>query len=665
MLQGHEGMREPGVAEDGVAVRILSAFTARNVSAAFALWAALFTDARISRAAEPPRPNILLIVADDLGYSDLGCFGGELGTPCLDRLAQRGVRFTNAMVNPMCVVTRTSLLTGQTHVQSDNYRNSYPIAAILRDHGYRTSLSGKWHQPGNPLDAGFDHFYGFLEGEINSWNGTSNGKPVIQTNRGPPLAVGPAWYASDAFATDCLTQIDEAVEAGSPFFCYLAFNAPHGPHHAPRRNVEKYAHRFDAGWDVMRRDRYHRMIAKGIVNERFRLSKPEAEVRRWNELPRSVQRLESRRFQAYAGMVDRMDENIGRVLDHLDRRGLTDNTIVIFFSDNGGDYGHGDSQTASKEVPWSASGPRPAHANGWAMLKATPFRWYKSSAFQGGVATPLIVAWPRGLAGTPGSIQRQRAHVSDWYPTFLELAGAAVPAQVEPGGLGALVGNSLVPVFSDPGLAELAVHNRIIWEYEGISKGLVRDQWKIVSINDGPWRLFDLATDPAEADDLAGTRPEVRDELSREWFAFEERFPWCPEAWRRPLIPDQQGWGLHRLRLVMPVVSITPAMAATDVPLETTLQFTFSKPPVIQKTGEASFRLYSSRDPSTPIYVFGESHEGLATVENNTLTLGGLPRLEPDTTYFVRADGGWITAGGTPVGPINDGSIWYRFRTRP
>lgn len=616
-----------------------------------------------SLAAEPPRPNILLIVADDLGYSDLGCFGGDLDTPALDRLAERGVRFTNAMVNPMCVVTRTSLLTGQTHTQSNNHRNSVPIAAVLRDCGYHTSLSGKWHQPGNPLDAGFEHFYGFLGGEINSWDGTTNGKPVIQTDRGPPVPVAPGWYASDAFATDCLSSIDTAVEAGKPFFCYLAFNAPHGPHHAPRPNVEKYANRFGAGWDAMRRDRHRRMIEAGIIDERYQLSEPEAEVRRWSELPRDVQRLESRRFQAYAGMVDRMDENIGRVLAHLDSRGLTDNTLVVFFSDNGGDYGHGDSQVADKEVPWATAGPRPAHANGWAMLKATPFRWYKSSAFQGGVATPLIVAWPRGLTAAPGSLLRQRVHVTDWYPTFLELAGAAVPTEVAKGSLGELMGNSLVPVFRNPALSELAVHNRIIWEYEGVSKGLLRDHWKIVSINDGPWRLFDLATDPAEAHDVAAEEPEVCDALSREWFAFEGQFPWAAAAWRQPLRPEQQGWGLHRLQHSMPVVSMTPAMAAIDVPLETTVRFEFAGKPVIRPKGDASFRLFSSRDPSRPVYVFGKGGEGSATIENNTLTLSGLPTLEPDTTYFVRADAGWISVGGKPVGPINDGSVWYRFRT--
>jgi len=615
-------------------------------------------------ADEPRRPNILVIVADDLGYSDLSCFGGDIPAPALSHLADQGVRFTNYLVNPMCVVTRTSLLTGQNHTQSNGHRNSVPIAGVLRDHGYRTSISGKWHQPGNPLDAGFDHFYGFLGGEINSWTGVNRNVPVIQTDRQPPEPVSPGWYASDAFTNDCLNQIDAAVEADQPFFCYLAFNAPHGPHHAPRKNVEKYAGAFDAGWTEMRENRYQRMLAMGIIDDRHRLTDPEAEVRRWDELPEATQKLESRRFQAYAGMVDRMDENIGRVLDHLETLSLTDDTLVIFFSDNGGDYGHGDSKTAEIETPWAAQGPRPAHANGWALLKSTPFRWYKSSAFQGGVASPLIVSWPNGLNAAAGSIQRQRLHVTDWYPTFLDLAGAAVPDLVAHDDTNRLMGSSILPLWRDSGLPELAIHNRVIWEYEDVSKGLLKDHWKIVSINDGPWLLFDVANDPAESVDVSADHPDIRTRLAAEWFAFEEHFPWLHDDWHQAVKTDQQGWGFHRLKLALPITSLAPRMSATDTPLQTDIRLTFASKPTLKPRNNASFRLYSCRNPTTPVYEFGRSGSGTASIENNTLVLRGIPLLQPDTTYFVVADPGWINVGGRPAGPINDGSIWYRFRTR-
>ena len=200
-----------------------------------------------SAAAADVRPNIVLIVADDLGYSDLGCYGGEIDTPNLDRLAAEGVRFSQFHVNPMCVVTRTSLMTGHTHSQSDQYRRSLPVARLMRKAGYATSLTGKWHQPGDPLDAGFDSFYGFLHGQIDSWTGYTAGKPAIQRDRQPPKPVEPGWYSSDAFTDNAIAQIDSAVDQGRPFFTYVAYNAPHSPLHAPRENVREVL-RAISGW---------------------------------------------------------------------------------------------------------------------------------------------------------------------------------------------------------------------------------------------------------------------------------------------------------------------------------------------------------------------------------------------------------------------------------
>jgi arylsulfatase len=323
-------------------------------------------------------PNILLIVADDMGYSDVGCFGGEIDTPAIDKLAAQGARFTDFFVNPMCVVTRTSLLTGHEHSQSNGYKHSLPLPRLLTKAGYHTSISGKWHQPNNPLDAGFDSFYGFLKGEINGWKGTyaDNKTLAIQTDRQSPKQVPKDWYCSDAFADHAIRQIDQAIESGKPFFSYVPFNAPHGPLHAPRENVEKYYGRFDAGWDRLREKRMERMLELGLIDDRFASNTPEAEVCRWDELPKSVQQLESRRFCAYAGMVDRMDENIGRLIDHLEEKKVLDDTIVIFFSDNGGNYSHGAIENYANEKPWSPDGPRPACATGWGRLMNTPFSWY-------------------------------------------------------------------------------------------------------------------------------------------------------------------------------------------------------------------------------------------------------------------------------------------------
>jgi len=607
-------------------------------------------------------PNILLIVADDLGYSDLGCYGGEIETPNLDRLAAEGIRCAQFHVNPMCVVTRTSLMTGHTHCQSDQYRRSLPVARLMREAGYATSITGKWHQPGNPLDAGFDSFYGFLGGQIDSWTGKTAGEPAIQQDCLQPQPVPSAWYSTDAFTDRAIQQIDAACEQNKPFFTYVAYNAPHSPLHAPRGNVEKYYETYRVGWDVLRGRRYERLREMGLIDQRFVMTEAEAETPRWSELSAEMQGIESRRMAAYAGMVDRLDENIGRLLDHLRKSGLEDNTLVLFFSDNGGDYGNGDIRTYHLEVPWQPGG-HPYSATGWAYLKCTPFRWYKSSAFEGGVSVPLILRWPQGLGGQPGSILSQRLHVTDLYPTFLELAGAAYPSMEGDRALEPLYGKSLLPLLHDPSLAEYAIHEEIFWAFNFTGKGLVRGDWKISSISDGPWKLFNIARDPAESTDLAAALPEQLQVMNDRWFEFAGQRTVMPASWREPLRKRQEGWGFHRLRMVMPAFDIAePRESATDVPLDSGLSFTFSRPISFAKSQGKTIRLYAVKDPDRPIWQ-ADPEPGHPAEGTPTVSFRDLPRLEANTTYFVLTDPHWITLGGRPAGALNDGAFWYRFRT--
>ncbi len=607
------------------------------------------------------KPNILLIVVDDMGWSDPGCFGGEIDTPSIDRLAEQGVRFTEYHVNPMCVVTRTSLMTGHTHSQSDNYRRSLPIARLMRQAGYATSIAGKWHQPGNPLDAGFDSFYGFLDGQIDCWTGKESGRDQIRRDRGNPEPVPDGWYSTDAFTDEAIRQIDAAGEAGKPFFTYLAYNAPHSPLHAYEEDVEKYVERYEAGWESLREERFERMMKMGLIDERYVNTPPNGEVRRWNEIPEAFQALESRRMAAYAGMVDRMDWNIGRLLEHLCRKGLDDNTLVIFFSDNGGDYGNGNIRTDHLPEPWKP-GDKPYASNGWAYLKNTPFRWYKSSAEEGGVSSPLIVRWPAGLKSAPGSILKQRLHVTDLYPTFLELAGVDYPQTDGDRTLEPLFGNSMLPLLKDPSLPKYAIHDEIFWAFNFTGKGLVQGDWKISSISDGPWRLYNIADDPAESKNLAAAMPEKLDALSARWFDFAENHTAMPPGWREPLKDYQEGWGFHRIRMAMPAYeSAIPHMAQTDVSCDTDLTFNFSKPISFENSNGKTIRLYAVGDIDNAVWQAdpqpGDPGEG-----KNTVTFD-LPELEPETTYFLLADPGWITLGGKPAGPLNDGAYWYRFRT--
>jgi len=611
---------------------------------------------------EEAKPNILLIVADDLGYSDLGCYGGEVDTPNLDRLAATGVRFSQFHVNPMCVVTRTSLMTGHTHCQSDRYRRSLPVARLMREAGYATSITGKWHQPGNPLDAGFDSFYGFLGGQIDSWTGSTAGRPAIQRDRQSPKPVASGWYSSDAFTDDAIAEIDLAVEQGKPFFSCVAYNAPHSPLHAPRENVEKYYDRYRAGWDVLRQQRFDRQMEMGLIDSRYVLTQAEAEVPRWSELPEEMQTIQSRRMAAYAGMVDRLDENVGRLLEHLRKRGVEEDTLVLFFSDNGGDYGNGDIRTYHQEVPWQPGGESYA-ATGWANLKCTPFRWYKSSAFEGGVSVPLIVRWPGELQGPGGSILSQRLHVTDLYPTFLDLAGVSYPAEDGNRSLTPLYGRSMLPLWCDRSLSEYAVHDEIFWSFSFTAKGLVHGDWKISSINDGPWKLFNMADDPAESTDLAVEMPGRLQTLNDRWFEFAEHHTAMPSSWRMPLQEHTEGWGFHRLRMIMPSFeSATPPQAATDVPLDTDLAFTFSQPLSFANSKGKTIRLYAVKNPGRVLWQ-ADPEPGHPADGTRGVTFDDLPRLEPNTTYFLLSDRQWITLGDTSAGALNDGAFWYRFRT--
>lgn len=611
------------------------------------------------------RPNILLIVADDLGYSDLGCYGGEIDTPQIDRLADQGVRFTQYHVNPMCVVTRTSLMTGHTHSQSDNYRRSLPIARLMQQAGYATAIVGKWHQPGNPLDAGFESFYGFLGGEIDAWTGKHAGKHAIQRDFGNPEPVPDGWYSSDAFTDEVIRQIDSAVDQEKPFFTYLAFNAPHSPLLAPRENVEKYTKRYETGWDDLREQRFKRMKRMGLVDDRYVMTQADGEVRRWDELPQDFQELESRRMAAYAGMVDRLDWNVGRLMEHLKKTGLDENTLVIFFSDNGGDYSNGNIKTDALAVPWKPNGGGviPYASNGWAYLKCTPFRWYKSSAQEGGVSVPFIVRWPGRMGDLSGSILKQRLHVTDLYPTFIELAGIEYPEMDGDRNLEPLYGHSMLPLWDNQTLPKYAIHDEIFWAFNYTGKGLVKGDWKISSISDGPWRLYNIAEDPAESKNLAAQMPEKLDAMSKRWFDFAENRTTMPPSWRKPLKDWQEGWGFHRIRMAMPAYErAVPDQAAVNVPCDTDLTFVFSKPISFENSTGKTIQLYSWRDPYTPVWQ-ADPEPGHPAEGQKKIVFDDLPDLEPDTTYFALTSPGWITLGGKPVGALNDGAYWYRFRT--
>lgn len=610
------------------------------------------------------RPNIVLVMADDLGFSDLGCYGGEIDTPHIDRLAQEGIRFSNFHVNSMCVVTRTSLLSGHTHYQSDGYRHSLPIAERMRRAGYRTSVSGKWHQPGHPLDAGFDHFYGFLKGQINSWTGVGYGQDSIQTDRENPRSVPAGWYAGDAFTEHAIRQIDKALAADKPFFSFVAYNAPHTPLHAPRENVEKYPPHYRAGWHALRKKRCERLKSLGLIDGRYHQVEPGAEVRRWDELRPEDREIEANRMAAYAGMVDRLDENVGRLIGHLREKGVLDHTLVLFLSDNGGDYGNGHIQTYADQVPWEKN-TTPHVSNGWGWLKNTPFNWYKHSE-GGGVRSPLILRWPEGIPHTPGTILPHRLHITDLYPTFLELAGAEYPAQHGSRELKRLYGRSMVPLFSTASLDGYAIRDEIFWYYgDGVGqRALLKGDWKLMSLNDGPWMLFNVETDPGESRNMAALNPRKVQALSDRWYQFAREEAQLPPVGLKPLRSEQEGWGYHRVARMLPgLQGLTPHQAETGVARNTDLVLEFDRPVSFAGTKGKTLRLYAVGDPVHPLWQVDPEPDS-EWQGKTRVVFDNLPLLKPDTSYFLLADAGWMLIDARKAGPLNDGAYWWRFRTK-
>ncbi|MEP4079393.1 sulfatase-like hydrolase/transferase [Haloferula sp.] len=600
------------------------------------------------------QPNILVIMVDDMGFSDLGCYGSTIETPAIDRLASQGTRLANFRVNPMCTVTRTSFLTGHTYSQSDEFKRSLPLPRALADTGYRTSISGKWHQPGHPLDHGFDQFYGFLQGQINCLTGSD---AILEQRKKTTPPKG--WHATTAFTDHTIKCIDRSVADQKPFFAFLSYNAPHTPLHINRDLVEKYRGKFTKGWQALRRERFERLKKIGLIDDRYTMIPPGPEVREWNKLPADTRTHEDFRMATYAAVIDHIDQNVDRLLKHLDDKGLADDTLVIFLSDNGGDYGNGGIAIDKQQFPWDPKA-WPFMSNGWASLKCTPFHYYKTTAFEGGLRVPFIVRWPQGLKHDPDTIVHHQTHITDLYPTFLELAGTAY----KPTGKQApLHGKSLVPLLENPGLPLAATRHPTFWALESTTRGYLDHPWKVVSVNNGPWRLYHLDKDPAEALNLARENPDQLERLANAWQDFATKQTPMPLDWRLPLRKKEHGWGLHRLVRLWGLEDSTPLSSAAEVPLDTTLSFSFAKALDFSKSKDRSLRLYRVQDPDKPVWTADPEPDHVAQGKK-TITFDNLPTLESDTTYFLLTDPAWARSGGKPLPPLNDGAYWFRFRTK-
>ncbi|HXH98842.1 MAG TPA: arylsulfatase [Sphingobacteriaceae bacterium] len=516
------------------------------------------------------QPNIVLIMADDLGYSDIGCYGGEIKTPNLDKLAKNGLRFSQFYNASRCCPTRASLLTGlyshqagMGNMSSDQgtpgYRgylteNTVTLAEVLKTAGYQTGMIGKWHlsntptqstkenhlawlnhqadypifAPVNqyPVNRGFDKFYGTIWGVVNFFDPFSlvNGKEPVKS-------VDKDYYYTDAINDSASNYVRQFSKNKAPFFLYVAHAAPHWPLHALPEDIKKYKEVYKAGWDVIRNARYKKMIREGLFDpKQDNLSQRWHEERKWDEN-------RDKEWDAYAmavraAMVDRMDRGIGKIIQTLKETGQLDNTLILFLSDNGAssddaqNYGPGFDRPGKTRTGETITypvkkqvlpGPETTFASTnemWSNVANTPFRYWKTKAFEGGICTPLIVSWPKGLSAVKGSVTNQTGHVIDLMSTFSELAGAKYPEIYKDNLITPTEGLSLIPIFKGQ---QRKGHEYLFFEHLN-SKAVRYGDWKLVSLNDkSGWELYNLKSDRTEMNNLAKQNPELVKKLETKW----------------------------------------------------------------------------------------------------------------------------------------------------
>lgn len=493
--------------------------------------------AAFSPAAAVERPNILIVLVDDMGYSDLGCYGSEIRTPHLDRLAKAGVRYTQMYNTSKCWTTRISLLTGIYHRRSGrHFEHTATVGEVLRPAGYHTWWSGKHHASFNAHDRGFDHFHGFIGGAINFWNPgdkAREGEPVpgwratyswaFDEKLVKPFIPDKSFYATDAFTDWALTwlKVREADKAQKdwPFFLYVAYNAPHWPLHAHPEDIGKYKGVYDVGYDAIRAARYERQIELGLFEAQVApLSERTYAADAWQTLTDEQRHDESMRMAIHAAMVDRVDQNIGRLVAQLDKSGELDNTLIMFMVDNGASAERPNAKGAPKE-PWGSVGTFEAIGRNWANVADTPLRLWKATSHEGGINTPMIAYWPKGIAESMrGRFYREPCHLIDLLPTWMQLAGstAKYPGVSKETDIPAIDGVSLLPTFAGNSLTR---EKPLFFEF-GSGKAVRDGAWKLVRNRTNAWELYNLASDRTETNDLAAVEPDRAERMEQAWHAW-------------------------------------------------------------------------------------------------------------------------------------------------
>ncbi len=510
-------------------------------------------DGPLPAAAGAP-PNILVILADDMGYSDAGCYGGEIQTPHLDALAQGGLRFTQFYNTARCWPSRACILTGYyaqqvrrdelPGVKASGANGKRPpwarlLPELLHPLGYRSYHSGKWHMDGKVLAGGFDHSYALYDHNrhFNPQEHELNDRPL------PPVQLEDHYYTTAAIAQHAIDMLAEhqAQHRNQPFFLFLAFTAPHFPLHALPEDIAVYQDRYHKGWDVLRRERFRRMKKMGLINcslssldpvtvPSWNLSEPRLQAQlgpgevghavRWRDLNAEQKEFQAAKMALHAAMIHRMDREVGRVLDQLKAMGVFANTLIFFMSDNGASAEQiirGDLHDRS--VPLGSAGSFVCLGPGWSSAANTPLRLHKSWVHEGGISTPLIVHWSQGILAR-GQLRHDPGHLVDLVPTILEVAGGQWPESDHGQPLPPPPGRSLVPAFAADG----SVVHEYFWWYHDRNRAIRIGDWKLVCDHAKPWELYDLRTDRSETHNLAPKYPIKAAELEHAWTRCLEEF---------------------------------------------------------------------------------------------------------------------------------------------
>lgn len=485
-------------------------------------WVLLFALLGTSLVLGAEKPNILLMMVDDLGFADFGCYGSEIKTPRIDTLAQNGLRFTEFYNTAKCHSSRVCLLTGLYCQQAGNQSLSRAttIAEILGKAGYFTSMTGKWHLDKQPTDFGFQRYWGHLSGATDFFIGDK----TFRLN-------GELWddfdedfYTTHANVDYAIDFIKEARAAGKPFFHYIAFNAPHYPLQAPKEDVQKYRGRYDVGWEKIRQQRFAKQKQLGLFPQEMKLPPFPQHVPGWETLGQKRRDFESLRMAVFAAMVDSIDQNVGRLVDYLQKIGQFENTLILLCSDNGACPFERSSRM--EFAPWQGRSHYCYDAS-WALVGNTPLRHYKQTQHEGGISSPLIVHWPNHIKNV-GAWERSPGHLIDIMATCIEVAGGDYPQSES---IAPLQGKSLLPLFR--GLPR-AGHRDLYFQFTNC-RALRQGDWKAVSFYGSQWELYNIAEDRCEQRDLAGQHPDKVRALAARWFEMAEHTDQLPPKKRQPV----------------------------------------------------------------------------------------------------------------------------------